>query len=116
MACSTRDSSRLIAREVQVIGELLVFAKDRDRRQDNRLDIRERSIDDVVRAHPRSNRRFHEGRVVAIYKHHDRPRIVGADPAQVVERIAIRPRHVDNDHVGPQRRDSVDQAAPGRDA
>jgi hypothetical protein len=92
---------------------LLVFAKNRDRRHDDRLHVRESGVDDIVRADAGGDRVFHESTVVAIDEHDDGPRVVGAEAAKVVERVAIGARHVNDDDVGLHSRYRIEKRAAG---
>src|SRR6266851_6807720 len=74
--------------------------EDRNRGADDGLHVGQRCTNDVVGADAGRDRCLHEGGIVLIDEEDDGTWLLRRDGADAVERIAIGPRHVDDNYVG----------------
>src|SRR5260370_22982963 len=79
--------------------ELAMPLEDRDRGADDGLHVGQRCTNDVVGADAGRDRCLHEGGIVLIDEEDDGTWLLRRDGADAVERIAIGPRHVDDNYV-----------------
>jgi hypothetical protein len=81
--------------------QALHFLEARDRHVEHRLDALGGEAVDHVGADAGAHRLLDQAGIRGVDEHHDRQRLVAADRAHALERVAARAVHVDDDDVGP---------------